>query len=200
MTSLRDRQRELARETILGALADHVAETASLDFSVEEIAKRAGVSHRTVYNHFANRGALIEAFSDWADREMRTRGSTISPLDLAGLTHDVETNWRIFDEMASVAEAFARIDTVRSAVGGHVRRTRAFVELVESRYPTLDTSQIIAAAAVLRQLVSVRSWYVLTHEHGLSTGDAASATSWAIETLILALDRGDSPLVDAGDS
>jgi AcrR family transcriptional regulator len=38
-----------------------------VDVPLEEIAKRAGVSIGTLYNHFPNRGALLDAaLPDWA--------------------------------------------------------------------------------------------------------------------------------------
>jgi len=48
MTGLRERQRTLARTTITTAAAELVTERHQLDFSMQEVAERAGVSLRTV--------------------------------------------------------------------------------------------------------------------------------------------------------
>ena len=44
--------RDTTRRAILDALAHVVVESKGFGFSVQEVADRAGVTHRTVYNHF----------------------------------------------------------------------------------------------------------------------------------------------------
>ena len=50
MPGLRERQKAMARESITEAAAALVTERHQLDFSMQEVADRAGVSLRTVYN------------------------------------------------------------------------------------------------------------------------------------------------------
>lgn len=50
----------------MALLAEHVSERGLLEFSIPAIARLAGVSHRTVYNYFPNREALLDEFSAWA--------------------------------------------------------------------------------------------------------------------------------------
>jgi AcrR family transcriptional regulator len=53
------------RDRLMAAAADLFAER-GVDVPLEEIARRAGVSIGTLYNHFANRGALLDAvLPDW---------------------------------------------------------------------------------------------------------------------------------------
>jgi AcrR family transcriptional regulator len=48
------------RDRLIGAAAELFADR-GVDVPLEEVAKRAGVSIGTLYNHFPNRGALLEA-------------------------------------------------------------------------------------------------------------------------------------------
>ncbi|MFF2216911.1 helix-turn-helix domain-containing protein [Streptomyces antibioticus] len=45
--------------------------SADPDTTVEDIARAAGVARRTLYGHFANRDALLEALADDAVRTLR---------------------------------------------------------------------------------------------------------------------------------
>ncbi|WP_067856058.1 MULTISPECIES: TetR/AcrR family transcriptional regulator [Aeromicrobium] len=55
----RQQRGEQHREAILAAAADLVAETRSVQLSTEALAERAGVSRRTVFNHFATLEAVV---------------------------------------------------------------------------------------------------------------------------------------------
>src|SRR5436305_1111692 len=60
--TLRREQAEGTRGRILEAVRDLLVESPSL-FSIPAIAARAGVSEPTIYRHFANRGALLDALA-----------------------------------------------------------------------------------------------------------------------------------------
>ena len=59
--------RQRTRRAILEAMVDVIMETNGIGFSVQAVADRAGVTHRTIYNHFPTREALCDAFSDYVD-------------------------------------------------------------------------------------------------------------------------------------
>ncbi len=65
-SELRTEQAERTRERILEALVEQLGE-GNEDFSIPRVAERAGVSVRTVYHHFPNRDAQIEAVARWLD-------------------------------------------------------------------------------------------------------------------------------------
>lgn len=56
-------QSEKTRRAILDALAEVIVEKGGFGFSVQQVADRAGVTHRTVYNHFPSREALNDALA-----------------------------------------------------------------------------------------------------------------------------------------
>src|SRR6186713_1832035 len=51
------------RRAIVKAALDILSETQSLEFSLRELARRAGVSHNAPYKHFADKGELLAAVS-----------------------------------------------------------------------------------------------------------------------------------------
>lgn len=57
--SLRQRQRELAREQIRAAAEELFLKDGYVDTPVTAIARKAGVAEKTVYNHFQTKGRLL---------------------------------------------------------------------------------------------------------------------------------------------
>lgn len=197
MEDLRSRQRALASRAILDACADLVSERHHLDFSMKEVADRAGVSLRTVYNHFATREDLLDAMGHKFDERMKELGgaSTSQIHSRDDLVQAVRTNHVVFDQMGEISEAFAQLplaDVGRDA--DRVARTKDMVDLLTGLMPGVPGADARALALVLRHLLSHRSWFWLTHEYDLTTDQVSDVVTWAIETLIDAAVAGDHPI------
>jgi AcrR family transcriptional regulator len=179
--------RHRTRRAILEAMTDVIMETDGIGFSVQAVADRAGVTHRTVYNHFPTRQALCDAFSDYADELL---GAS------AGLTE--EPTWSVA-ALPEITEGLYR------ALSSRDRHARAYVMLmIGNRRPpstwrkrSLMAEKLIAreksgrtpltphqVTAVIRMFVSTMGWHLLTEQCGLSTDEAAEASAWATRTLL----------------
>ena len=187
----------MVRETILEGLTQEVVELGSLDFSIADVAKRAGVSHRTVYNHFGSRQDLVEAFAIWIEAEVYARGGITELERLEDLPDAVAVNFQIFEDKSDVAEVLAQMDRHERATSAHERRTATLVGVVAEAYPNLSDREHEMIAALMRQIASVRNWYQLTREFGLSVDEAATMSGWTLEQLISAIDRGELPRFDS---
>ena len=102
MADLRARQLALARQAIVDACAELVTERRHLDFAMKDVAERAGVSLRTVYNHFPTREDLLDALGrrlrrrDGGDRAAPRRPTCTSRDDLL---RAVRVNLGLFEEL-----------------------------------------------------------------------------------------------------
>jgi AcrR family transcriptional regulator len=197
---IREKQRELVRETILQALAEHVAERGLFDFSVPEIAERAGVSHRTVYNYFENRQALLDALDEWSSKTMAAAGGVNAIASLDEIPPAIEVNFRLFGEQRGVSEAFARLDPAPSSdvPAGRRRRTEMFLEAAVRELSDVDPVYARALGGLLRSLGGSRLWYALTHEYEVADDVAADVTAWATQTLIAAARKESGALAPDG--
>lgn len=191
-SSLQERQKQLSRDAILEALAEHAAAEGLVGFTMAQVAERAGVSQRTIYNHFASRRELIDALAEWLAERMQREGGRAHPDGVASLAGAVRRNFELFSQEPELTHALVVVEAVEPT-RSHAERTRSFHEAVADTYPELSDRQRIAVAGILRRLVSSGSWDGLTREHGLSSDEAAIATTWVLGLVTDALDRGDGP-------
>lgn len=184
--------RQRTRRAILEALADVIIETEGIGFSIQAVADRAGLSHRTIYNHFPTRDALCEAFADYVD-ELLTSRSVMPELEptldalpalVESLYHTLELRDRYV--RASVMLMIAN----RRPLESWRTRTQMFESWVarEAGRPTPLPARQMAAA--LRMFASSMGWHLLTEQYGLSTAEAAATSVWATRTLLAAIKAG----------
>lgn len=182
-------------ERILAALVEVILEGGLPGFSVQEVADRAGVSHRTVYRHFPSRESLLEGLSEMVDRRMSAHGGvgadelgTVDDLPAAAIA-----NFTLFSRDERAVEA-----SVRFGVGAAIetpdrlRRTDRFRELLAESLPTLSAADVAMAGALLRQILSTRAWLGV-REAGLDGDASARVATWAAAVLIDALRAGRTP-------
>lgn len=180
-------------DRILDALVEVILEGGLPGFSVQEVADRAGVSHRTVYRHFPTRESLLQGLVGAVDERMAALGGVAELTDLDQLPSAAFVNFELFSRDRRAMEA-----AVRFGVGAaietpdRVSRAKMFGARVSDAIGDLDADDALMTAAVLRQVVSSRSWLGLV-EAGLDQHAAARAASWAAAVLVDALRAGRTP-------
>ncbi len=188
-SSLRDKQQELsrnlAREVILRALADVIVEQGVHDFSVQTVADRAGVSHRTVYRHFASRDELLRELYLWLD-------DRLDRLELPDFSNNA---WKIPEAITSIFRALDEEDRMVRAVSivglttDHQTdqrrlRTADFHAALRELAPDLDEDAFSAQFAVIRSLAAAQQWFILRQQFGLSGDLSGPAVARAITVLL----------------
>jgi AcrR family transcriptional regulator len=179
--------RERTRRAILEAMVDVIMETDGIGFSVQAVADRAGVTHRTIYNHFPTREALCDGFSSYVDEQLAAgAGLTEEPAwSLEALPTIVENLYRTLASRDRHARAYVMlmIGNRRPMSAWRKRSLRAerMVAKVQSKQVPLTPRQV---TAVIRMFASTMGWHLLTEQCGLSTDEAAAASAWATRTLV----------------
>lgn len=182
-----DSARGRTRRAILEAMADVITETNGIGFSVQAVANRAGVTHRTIYNHFPTREALCEGFSDYVDELLMSSTGEPPPAipvveELPALTSGL---YQVLAKHEPQCRAYVML-----MIGnrGPLKNWRSRTNSIEKQIARqagagAPISPKLAAAAV-RMFVSTMGWHLLTEQCGLSTDQAAAASAWATRTLL----------------
>ncbi len=196
-------QRESTRRAILGALAEVIVESGTNGFSVQDVADRAGVTHRTVYNHYPTREALNDALAVYVEEQMAA-GASVPPeigLPLREVASVIPESFRIFAAHESLTRAYVMLMVAARGPGAPTKaRTKRFSQLVGRELGPLPRHVSREIAATVRMFLSTTGWHLLTEHYGLTHAQAAAAASWAIRVLTNAAADGDLPDQESNDA
>jgi AcrR family transcriptional regulator len=192
---LRERQARQTRQLLLAAAADELVANGVADTTIAAIAERAQVSQRTVYRHFPDWQALLDALTEWVDAELAVRIEPTLPASTdVSLDELLATGRALFAAMEDVgrpAEAMVLTAQANRLLSeGHRERTRATERVIAGGLPAVDPPTRRQVAAVVRLLFSSQTWYTLTRELGLTAEQAGEAVSRTARALLADV-RGD---------
>ena len=195
--SLSERKQEVTRDAITDAVADAIREK-GIDFSVQEVADRAGVTHRTVYRHFEDRQALIDAVGDRFERWLAEEGVP-QPQTLDELPQHIDAAFRLFDRFPGLVRAAALLALTRGQhTAGHKRRTVRWRQIFEADLPHLPREEVQSAFAIWRTLTGMLGWYLLSSEFGLSGARSGPAVRRTLEVMIADLRKRNDEAAASG--
>ena len=193
---LRDRQMAATRTAILEAVATEIAESGLTGFSIQGVADRAGVTHRTVYNHFPTREALNDAFAEYVEQKLYGRGfaNAEQGVNLEGLPAVARLMHGVASDDAVYLQAYVMM-TIATGKAARVFRERSkkAEKTVEEELGPLEPGTAKLVTSAIRLFISSAGWFLLKQHHGLSPAEAAGMSEWAVKTLVAAARRGDLP-------
>lgn len=180
-------------DRILDALVSIVTDGRVFDFSVQEIADRAGVSHRTVYRHFTDRQGLLDGLGQRLDDQLVAAGAPARVRSMAQLPVDAEMSFDLWDEIGDAMHAFAVLSAAAPRRPSSRRQhDQEAMEVMADLVAHLPSDLGRSVQAVLRSLYSSAMWREM-HGFGVHGGTAGSTVRWAMETLVADLEAGGGP-------
>jgi AcrR family transcriptional regulator len=180
--SLRQRHSELTRELILRTVAEILADGDTADLAVPEVARRSGVSLRTVYRYFPTRDELIAAAGEWIG--VNVVGGRI-PTALAEVPQVYAENAARWDDHPRLVETMATSRGANSLRS--VRRQQRLATLQEALQEVTDglpEPEARRAFAVFAYLDNMLAWLTMRDEAGLDGAETGAAVAWAMQVLI----------------
>jgi AcrR family transcriptional regulator len=190
-SSLRERQAEQIRTTILEAVIRELETRPVDDLSMGDVAEAAGISLRTLYRYFPDRPSLLgEAGQHVVD-------SLNLPIEVHGpdaISSSFLDAARRFSTRPQLARALVQTAAGRAArSSARSQRSEAVGEALRSLTDGLDPRTARRAAAVISHLCSLQSWVSIANDTGLDDEEAQAAVAWAIDTLVAALESNRPP-------
>jgi len=196
--TLRSQHAELTRDLIFQALTRLVLDEGIHDFSIQQVADAAGMSHRTVYRYFSSREELLEGLAEWLDSQMPKPFDSYQPEEFASAIRDTHA---VFAQQPDRVRALAVV-----ARGAKVRlrqrkqHTRTVQRLTSAFTGHLEEDDARAVAILIRALAGSDMWCRLTSDYGMDGQQVTRIVVWAVMTLADALKAGKGPDVDTQGS
>jgi AcrR family transcriptional regulator len=156
------------------------------ELTVPAVARRAGVTERTVYRHFGGERDLRDAV---LERLRQEAGVNLEGLELADLK-DVAA--RIFEYVSSFPIE-ARVTTDPSVAAENERQRAALLRAVRPVAKDWSTADLKIAAGMFDVLWSPASYERLVAEWDLPPKDAIRAITWVMRLLEAAIQSSSGP-------
>jgi AcrR family transcriptional regulator len=180
---------EASRKRIEDALLELMADGERLNHDL--VAKRAGLSRRTVYRYHPDRDALLRAL--WSRLSPGAAGDKLP----RSLTTMLDRQPALFDGFDKNATAMTV--TMASAEGRKMRnaitaeRIAAYREALSDETARLPEPSRTHAIAAIQLLNSGLAWREMRDQWGMDGQSIAATCRWAIEALLKDLEQGGGP-------
>ncbi len=184
---LRAEQRERTRERIVEAATELLADEGIDELTIPVVARRAGVSVRTVYLHFPTKDDLNEAVAQGIDTMI---GAIRYPAEADELPAFAERVFREFGRHEALIRASLKTKAGREfRAKGRVRRLRDLEQALEPELAGLDALTRRQRLAAIYVFQSGPTWQALKDYFGFDGEEAGQAAAWALRALLRELRR-----------
>ncbi len=179
----RTNQLDRTRTAIVEATTDLLLNSTDPNgFTMQNVADAAGVSHRTLYRHFASREELINTVGATMDRAM---AYAEDPLDIGTLERWLAATDDVMAFGATHRDMLRRVITVEIASGQwRTDRDTRYWELFRARFPHLDEATAREDFAALRHLLWSGNAIVIGERFGLEAPRVAAGVARAAQAFI----------------
>jgi AcrR family transcriptional regulator len=179
--SLRERQTDVTRDAVVDALIELLEEDGVFEFSFFALARRAGISVRTIYRYFPTKESLFDAVSARVNERVGFREYPKTREEVVALVRGL---FSAFDREAGLIMAQIKTGLGRQ-VRAHAQRLRfeAIVRTVATAAPALSVARSRELAAAIACLMSADAWLRLRTVAGMSGEQSGAALAWAIDVI-----------------
>ncbi len=179
--SLRDERRDDTRRRIVDAVAALLVDESPAALSVPEVARRSGVSVRTIYRYFPDKERLVRSVAELGDPATVVGLPDPSGRDLADYLR------RAWDDNIQRPHLRAQLRTTEGQEVRAARRRaqRPFIDQVLDAWDLdLDPTSARRLVDVLQLLTGAATLVELTDVLGESTDEAASVAAWTVQAVL----------------
>jgi AcrR family transcriptional regulator len=189
------RHGEATREVILDSAAELLRERDGADFSIQEVADRAGVTHRTVYRYFPGRHILMSEAAGRVIPDLADPSSFYYPDSVQAWIDALPDRLAVveahLDIFRAVLSAVIVSDDMGQTDGRMHNRYIPFWEVFRNEFSHLSEDEALQSFAVLRQIGSSMTYITFRRNLGLSPSAATEAIQTSARQIVDATARRD---------
>lgn len=147
-----------------------------------EVAKRTGISQRTIFRFFEDKETLHAAMDNYLLSYLQASITQMSSLDFVGFAKNA---FALFDKNEDLTTAY-----VLSPFGNKARElfraklSAAMITRIVNEKKIDLNDKTRKRLALVTALVNAKIWYDLKNENGYSGQDMAEALDWALTSLL----------------
>lgn len=183
---LREAQAQRTEEIIMEALSQQITKEGLADFSIPKVAKRAGVSVRTVYRYFPTRDDLLKA----VNQHWHRGGAPAIPSEVDALPAFNRELFGYFgerkEEIAAALMTNLGREVQSDARSARDDERRRYLQPLEEELGSELADRVRIGSQVLS---SSATWFHLTHDRKLSSERAAEVCSWLTQLMVDEVNR-----------
>lgn len=183
--ALRAEQVQLTRRAIVDTFLELSGESDSPRVTVAAVSARSGISPATIYRHFPDRDALVDAA---ANRDTHLGGPAEGPWRLADLAEHLRILWGSFGKNPAVARQAVVTDAGREMRGVRYEFFRgALAVAVDAAAPTLGRRGVDVVVANINVLISAFAFLDLHDRQGFDPKTAVEVAMAGVEAQLRAV-------------
>lgn len=181
------RHTEATRKAIVEAAAELFLDRRRNGFSVQEVADRAGLTHRTVYRYFATRQELIGAAAQHLAPSLAEDSfEEVSTVEewMDGVEAHLARTEANFETVRRVLAAALSSEDLELAGGGLPERDAHRRKAFRRQFPHLSEADARRTFAILRHLTSSTTYVLFRLRFAMSPAEATEAIRGAAAQLV----------------
>ena len=185
--SLSDRHTDATQKLIISTAIELLETGGVTDLTVRGVAKRAGMSERTIFRYFPSREEFLDAVAAEAVTRMHAPAPPKSMDELLNYPH---TLYRAFEANSSLVIAGLHTDIVKRVRAESARdRWNAVSNLIDKLASHRSKRERKIAATNISYFLSASTWHYYRSNFELSLNDTIACAKSAIAEIVAGISR-----------
>ncbi len=170
------------QKTIIESLVALLVERRGGDVQMGEVAKRSGITQRTIFRFFKDKESLHQAMDDYLLSYLQASTQQMETMNFIGFAKNA---FKIFDQYEDLTTAY-----VVSPFGHETRAlfrrklTQAMIARISREKNIELTDERLKRLALVTSLVNAKIWYDLQIDFGFTGEEMGPSLEWALKTLL----------------
>lgn len=178
--TLRAEQSQRTQQLILETMVQLLVERRGGDVQIQEIAKKSGVSERSIFRLFKDRQAMLAAIDSYVTTFIQ---ASMMKMQDKGIIDFAKDLFSIFDKNENMVIAYLYSPFGRQARGVMRRKLNKLIMeklVADGKSPTPEDQ---SKYALIVSMINARLWDDMRTDFNLKGDEIGEAVAWAIRTL-----------------